>query len=429
MTIESKHSIWKLSSRVFQIGEIVNIEKTFLNTFINILDLGYKFVPSQFNNLIHYKRFILSNFDNSLYNFNKSLFISKLSDKTHKEFNLDQGNSKNFDMIGEFRKSLNLKNRNNTAKSIPLQHDSLKFREEIYQKILNKNFTLKNNLDKNEINCLKYFKKEKPFKVTICDKNVGWCIINNNLYSSLGNEYLNSNPQFYTKLDHDPLNETIDKIKTKLIELNNFGHISNRLFKILTKKSESKIGKLSILPKLHKEKFNLRPIISNIDHPTSVISSLIDFILQPFVIKSETYIRDSQNLIQNADEIKVDKCFKQYSFDFESLYTNLDKIKVTIELTDFYSKEINHIDISAFAFKEFLTLIFSFNVFKFLEHFYIQINGISMGTKCGPCVANLYIYRLEKHWLVIERPLIYKRFIDDIYMLSNNFNLFNNFNH
>lgn len=37
-----------------------------------------------------------------------------------------------------------------------------------------------------------------------------------------------------------------------------------------------------------------------------------------------------------------------------------------------------------------------------------------MGCICGPSVANLYLYMLEKKWLYLNRPLVFKRFIDDI---------------
>ena len=50
-----------------------------------------------------------------------------------------------------------------------------------------------------------------------------------------------------------------------------------------------------------------------------------------------------------------------------------------------------------------------------------------MGSICGPSVANIFVYVLEKHWLGIEKPLIYVRFIDDIYILMNKKLDYNNF--
>lgn len=41
-----------------------------------------------------------------------------------------------------------------------------------------------------------------------------------------------------------------------------------------------------------------------------------------------------------------------------------------------------------------------------------------MGCICGPSVANLYLHLVEKSWIVIHRPLIYTRLIDDIFYIS-----------
>jgi len=55
------------------------------------------------------------------------------------------------------------------------------------------------------------------------------------------------------------------------------------------------------MPKIHKSKFRIRPIIASINHPTPLLSFVIDLIFQPLVIKNETYLKDSHNLIQICD--------------------------------------------------------------------------------------------------------------------------------
>ena len=42
-----------------------------------------------------------------------------------------------------------------------------------------------------------------------------------------------------------------------------------------------------------------------------------------------------------------------------------------------------------------------------------------MGSKCGPSIANIYISLLEKNFLTIHKPLLYVRFIDDIFTVMN----------
>ena len=41
-----------------------------------------------------------------------------------------------------------------------------------------------------------------------------------------------------------------------------------------------------------------------------------------------------------------------------------------------------------------------------------------MGCICGPSIANLYVYILEKEWLNKHKDIIYYRFIDDIFIAS-----------
>ena len=69
---------------------------------------------------------------------------------------------------------------------------------------------------------------------------------------------------------------------------------------------------------------------------------------------------------------------------------------------------------SIIGFRKILDLIFTCNIFKYDKIFFLQLIGLPMGCVCGPSVANLYVYILEKEWLVIHNnELIYFRFIDD----------------
>ena len=73
------------------------------------------------------------------------------------------------------------------------------------------------------------------------------------------------------------------------------------------------------------------------------------------------------------------------------------------------------------VFREILMLVLLNNVFMFNNMFYIQTKGIAMGCKCGPSVANIYVYHYEKLFLNIHRPLCYFRFIDDIFIITSIF--------
>ena len=69
---------------------------------------------------------------------------------------------------------------------------------------------------------------------------------------------------------------------------------------------------------------------------------------------------------------------------------------------------------------QFLTLILTLNNFLFNDEHYIQVNGCSMGTKCAPTYAGIYMGWFENQFILpkIRRfTNTYVRFIDDIFFV------------
>ena len=60
-------------------------------------------------------------------------------------------------------------------------------------------------------------------------------------------------------------------------------------------------------PAIHKIQFPVsgRPIVSSIDCPTEKISLLLDIILQPHVLETKSYIRDTSDFLQKFSNIKL----------------------------------------------------------------------------------------------------------------------------
>ncbi len=83
--------------------------------------------------------------------------------------------------------------------------------------------------------------------------------------------------------------------------------------------------------------------------------------------------------------------------------------------TDLLKSEL--IDIK--EFQAILKLIFSNNIFKFNDKFYLQQIGIPMGCKSGPAYANVYLHTLEYNYINRNPTMIYYRFIDDIFISMN----------
>ena len=190
--------------------------------------------------------------------------------------------------------------------------------------------------------------------------------------------------------------------------------------------NNSKLGSFRLLAKLHKPTFSWRPIVNCKDHPNSRICFVIDYILKQIVRKTETYLRDSQNLIQKINNLYFEKEPYLYSLDIVSLYTNINQSHAIDTITEFMSRYIDNFHINIIGFNILLKIMFNSNVFTFDENFFKQICGLPMGCICGPSIANIYVYILEIKWFYIERPLLYVRFIDDTFLaLENELNLEN----
>ena len=68
---------------------------------------------------------------------------------------------------------------------------------------------------------------------------------------------------------------------------------------------------------------------------------------------------------------------------------------------------------------ELLELILTNNHFEFNGKYYHQMSGTAMGTKLAPSYANLFMTKLEEKYVYTYplQPQLWKRFIDDIFMI------------
>jgi hypothetical protein len=275
----------------------------------------------------------------------------------------------------------------------------------------------KPNITPNQTVHLKEFLHTKPFSIIQCDKNIGSAIVSHSLLDQLCNKHL-QNRDIYQQLQYDPLLEISNTIESKLNYSINRGALNININKLITK--NSKLGKFRILCKLHKKSFGIRPIINNRSHPTSQLCKFIDLLIKPILYETPSYLKDSQHLLQKCENLFINnRNVYLYSMDFESLYTNIDKNDAINRLTEFLSNSIDLDFIQPQAINSILTIIFDCNGFVYKDKFFMQKNGLEMGSICGPSVASLYVFILEKPWLNINQPLLYGRFIDDIVLITN----------
>ena len=301
-----------------------------------------------------------------------------------------------------------------------ISREALLFKLELLSNISCVNFQQNFNLSLSDLKILKDFYLKKPFKVVELDKNIGAGLMSNDLYSSLANELL-SDCKTYVKYDSNPLELCAISLCKLLTELNDLGYISDKLFSVLRSpllEKTYKFGTFRFLPKLHKSKFSIRPIINYRQHLTSYLCTLIDHIIRPFVMSCDSYIKDSQDLINKTQYLRLPSNVNLFSCDFDSLYTNIVHSDCVYLICDFLQDKFSNDHLNIVAFKRFLLFVLDNNYFTFDNTVYKQNVGIAMGSVCGPSIANLFVYIYEKKWLSIHRPIVYYRFIDDLFIIS-----------
>ena len=400
---------------------------------MSLINKGKKFIPCFHLNSFHFFKNLLNNFELNISSLNKSFFCSKFYKKSY-NLNLIENIDKSTDLslIDSFE-LVNLNNikhdslihkifRSNNKKNEKnwIQNELVDYQLSVYEYFSKNNIEfdkLLSNISKEEYFILTRFLTNKPFKIVECDKNVGSAVISHDLYNKLCLKNLNS-PDFEI-IKNDPLELINSEIKHKLDHLLSTNDISLKMRDFLIM-DLSKLGRYRLLMKIHKAKFGTRPIINSKSHPTENLSWLLDCLIRPLIILTESYIQDSQNLLQKTKNKKFPFNCKIYSCDFEGLYSNIDLTHALFIIYDFMKDKINSKNLNHKAFFIILKLVFDNNYFTYGKKFYRQVTGIAMGTKCGPSIANIYLYILEKNFLQIHKPLHYSRFIDDIFIITLN---------
>ena len=132
--------------------------------------------------------------------------------------------------------------------------------------------------------------------------------------------------------------------------------------------------------------------------------------------------KDSTHFLQILENLGPlpDNCLL-VTLDVNSLYTNIDitegshavEVNLDIHRPGGDVKPCNE------TILNLLKLVLTRNNFKFTGQNYLQIKGVSMGSRVSPSLAILYMGAFEDRFVYTYhlQPLVYGRYIDDIFMI------------
>jgi hypothetical protein len=174
--------------------------------------------------------------------------------------------------------------------------------------------------------------------------------------------------------------------------------------------------------KLHKEDKPVRPTVNWKNSPGYKIATLVAKLLKDTTHLPYTYnILNSENLINNLKEIKVQSDTKLCLFDIKNMYTNilqqelLNIIRETMENNYIHREHINET-------MSLVKIILNQNYFQHNQIFKQQ-DGLAMGAPTSAILSEIFMQHLEHNSIqeVLQKHNIvdYYRYVDDILIVYN----------
>ena len=214
------------------------------------------------------------------------------------------------------------------------------------------------------------------------------------------------------------------------------------LRQFLPARTQPKIPRFYLLPKLHKNPPKGRPIVASLAWITTPASKVLDHFLQPLVTHvAKRVLRDTTHMINIMETTHVPPDCTLFTADVVSLYTNipvegcveaikywLNKAATTgdIQRVHWWHEALDMDSMTAFLV-DLTKLVFNFNYFTTgnadgRATIFRQIVGMAMGTQFAPVGANLYMAWVEDTQFHIPTHLqpngdliMWYRFIDDVF--------------
>ena len=271
--------------------------------------------------------------------------------------------------------------------------------------------------------------------VILADKNLGYAVVTKSWYIERCLDHLNS-PSYtnvtetYHKGIHGKttINYLLDSL-ADLITKYQYQLGPDEIKWILQKPQDQwEPMRFYITAKVHKKPVKGRPIVPSMTWMTFHLSQWLANQLNPLLTSTEWVLKDSYDLLASLKQLNdLPHTIRVATADVDALYPSMDINTGLTLIKDF----IEELDWENPQKREFLLKAMEFVLTKgfitFQDQIYQQTNGAAMGSPMIPPYANIFMYQLEKQtvhkFTNSGMLLLYKRFIDDVFILTKDSNI------
>ena len=287
---------------------------------------------------------------------------------------------------------------------------------------------IEHNITREEKEALKSLRDDKDRMVLTADKGVALVVIDKSQYIEKCLALLNDTKVYApcrdeTKTIHNKVQKTLRELSTEDGTGRLHGWRKTWYNRLMPSGTTSPPARFYGLPKIHKSNCPMRPIVSACGTSTYNLAKFLTKILKTYTGKSSSFVKDSQDLVQQIQGWEVADDEELVSFDVSALFTSipvdraLDVIHQlfleheedpTTDLDELYkcSFQSNTCGLYRWEVMDLLRLVLNNCVFTFQGKFYKQLHGAAMGSPCSPVVANIYMEFFErKAWSPVTNLL------------------------
>nr|XP_008123603.1 PREDICTED: uncharacterized protein LOC103282659 [Anolis carolinensis] len=297
------------------------------------------------------------------------------------------------------------------------------------EKLSRANTIRHSNLSRSELNILNRLSTMPDLIWKPADKGGAIVLLNLSDYITEVNKHL-TDRSFYKPIPSDPTNKIRSLIKIVCTEGLAMNYITMQTFDFL-QNQHPRIPVFYILPKIHKGIIPPpgRPIVSGTSSILEPLAKYLDHFLQPFVLKTQSYIKDTTHFINIIESLHIPRNSTLMTLDITSLYTNVPLNEVRTIIKDLFDSRESQTPPTHFLM-DLLDIVLENNYFKFDTQFYLQIWGVAMGSAVAPCLANLFVSQLETNHIYDQEQnpyfkdmIYYGRYIDDVFTIFTSHNM------
>jgi len=292
------------------------------------------------------------------------------------------------------------------------------------KRLLNKEKThtsvTKNQLTNSEINALRKMKEDYNIYMS-SDKGGEFTIIGIKKYIELGEDHL-SDTSTYHQLKRDTTTKVKNELNALWRTICTERQIPQHIQMKLSTQSCSTQNFYHQL-KTHKTGYKIRPIVSVRNGPFDRLGWFLQLILKPLLDHVPSHLYNTQQLLNTLNNISPSEASntKPISLDVKSMYTNIpiqEGIDTSIQYLRDYNCNLHGLSLT--NIKQLLTHILTNNVFAFNNKFYVQTNGLAMGSRIAPLISIITLDRLERKTLSVSSNIgikLFRRYVDDCFIL------------